>query len=201
MSYKFSNDHFSNNIELWKRELSKYASRPVMFLVVGTYEGRSALWALDNILTHPKSRLFAVDKYENIQEYYTFKQNLMVNPVNKKKVTILKGKSQDMLKTPQILKHKDSFDIIFIDAEHHAKHVLENAILCFRLLKPGGLMIFDDYTNSRRHDTTCPKRAIDSFLDAFADDLKVLYARWQVIIQKRVHQLPSRPCRSEFYMP
>ena len=201
MSYKFTSDWFSNNIDLWKRELSKYSNRPTLFLEVGTYEGRSALWALDNILVHPKSRLISVDTFEKPNVFKTFKDNIALKTENQRKVTILKGKSQDMLKSQEILKYKDKFDIIYIDADHHAKHVLENAILCFRLLKPGGLMIFDDYTNSRRHDTTCPKKGIDSFLDTFADDLKVLYARWQVIIQKRLTPLHSGPCRSEFYMP
>lgn len=198
MKYTFTSDWFSNNIPLWQKELTKYNSKPTKFLEVGTYEGRSAVWALDNILTHPKSRITCVDTFETPGTLQTFKQNISIH---KDKVTILKGKSQDMLKTPGILAEKGQFDIIYIDSDHHSKHVLEDAILCFPLLKLGGLMIFDDYTNNKYHDMSCPKPGIDAFLDAFAGDLRVLHTRWQVIVQKRIKPYHKKPCRSEFYSP
>lgn len=194
--YHFTSDWFSNNIPLWKRELTRFNTKPIKFLEVGTWEGRSAIWALENVLSHPKSHITCVDTFEEPGTLKTFKQNITAF---KDKVTILKGKSQDMLKTPGILEDKGKFDIIYIDADHHSKHRIEDAILCFPLLKPGGLMIFDDYTNNKAHDKRCPKPGIDAFLDIYADDLRVLHTKWQVIIQKRIRPYPKKPCRSEFY--
>lgn len=197
--YHFTKDWFTNNIPLWQSELSRYKTQPTLFLEVGSYEGRSALWALDNILTHPRSKAYCVDSFE-AGTFPTFQRNTAAYRKAKKLVT-LRGKSQDMLKHPTLLSLKDSFDIIYLDANHHTSHVLEDAILSFPLLKPGGLLIFDDYTNSKNHDQTCPKPGIDAFLDAYAPYLRVLHTRWQVIAQKRVTPLPSatRPCKSEFY--
>ena len=39
----------------------------------------------------------------------------------------------------------ESFDIIYIDGSHAVNDVLEDAVLSFRLLKPEGILIFDDY--------------------------------------------------------
>lgn len=191
--YTFTKDWFTNNIPLWNNELTKYNTRPTKFLEVGSYEGRSAVWALENILSHPKSKIFCVDTFEH-GTYKTFKHNTQYFT---DKVTILKGKSRDMLKDPRIL--KEAFDIIYIDADRHSQNVLEDGVLCFALLKPGGLMIFDDYTSNKEHDNRCPKQAIDAFMDIYATDIRVLHTRWQVIIQKRVKPLPRKPCKSEFY--
>lgn len=191
--YDFSSDWFTNNIPIWEKELSKYKKRPTKFLEIGTYEGRSAIWALENILLHPKSHIFCVDTFQE-GTLPTFKRNIKNF---RDKVTIMKGTSQHMLKHPLVL--KEQFDIIYIDADHHASHVLEDAILAFPLLKKGGLLIFDDYTYSKEHDNRCPKQGIDAFLNAYAEDIHVIYSKWQVVLQKRPMSRPKKPCKSEFY--
>jgi predicted O-methyltransferase YrrM len=191
--YTFSSDWFTNNIPIWEKELLKYKKKPIKFLEIGTYEGRSAIWALENILQHNDSHIFCVDTFQE-GTFSTFKKNIY--PF-RDKVTILKGTSQKMLKLPVILKEK--FDIIYIDADHHSSQVLESAILSFPLLKKGGLLIFDDYTYSKEHDNRCPKQGIDAFLNAYAEDIHVIYSKWQVIVKKRHLPRPRKPCKSEFY--
>jgi len=62
----------------------------------------------------------------------------------------------------------ERFDCIYIDADHRAAGVLEDAVLSWRLLKGGGIMILDDYGwNLYENPFKCPKRGIDAFLDAF----------------------------------
>lgn len=191
--YIFTKDWFTNNIPIWKKELTRFNTKPTKFLEIGTYEGRSAIWALENILSHPRSMIYCVDTFEH-GTFPTFKKNI---ERFKDKVIVLKGKSQNMLKDPRVL--KESFDIVYIDASRHSQNVLEDAVLCFPLIKPGGLIIFDDYTYSREHDNRCPKQGIDAFLNAYANDVRVLLTRWQVIAQKRVNPLPHKECKSEFY--
>lgn len=84
---------------------------------------------------------------------------------------------------------RESYDFIYIDGDHHAASVLEDAVLSFPLLKKGGIMIFDDYRWGEQLETTperlnIPKPAIDAFLDIYADKIKVLLKDYQVIIEK-----------------
>lgn len=77
------------------------------------------------------------------------------------------------------------FDFIYIDGSHIASDVLEDSILAFRLLKPGGIMVFDDYDwdffgDQRRH----PRIAVDAFLSIYDGKYKLLHKAKQVYIEK-----------------
>ena len=100
-------------------------------------------------------------------------------------VTIKEGKSQDVLKGLN-----DKYDFIYIDGDHHASSVMEDAVLSFGLLKSGGIMIFDDYlwgvelANPDKINLNIPKNAIDSFLHLYSNKLKVLHVDNQVVVEK-----------------
>lgn len=191
----YTEDWFSNNIELWKKHLLKLSKSPIKVLEIGTFEGRSAIWLLENILKHPDSRIYCVDQWSYKSENKIYKTFLKNIEKYKNKVHILKGKSQDQVRKITNVQ----FDFIYIDASRHSQNVLEDAILSFPLLKSDGIMIFDDYTNNKEHDINCPKKGIDAFIDIYAYDIKVLHTGWQVVIQKRKTPLKRRPCYSEFY--
>lgn len=196
----FSVDWFSNNIPVWKRYLNKYKNNQTNALEIGSYEGKSATWLLDNVLTHPKSSITCIDNFtqkDRATKWNVEKAFLHNTQPYKSKVKLLKGNSSDVLKSNDVL--KDTYDIIYIDADHHSRHVLEDAVLAFDLLKPGGIMIFDDYTDNKEHDNKCPKPAIISFLNAYSNEIKVIHSKWQVIISKRIKPLKSGPCYSELY--
>ena len=164
---------------------------------IGTFEGRSSTWMLDNLLTHKDSRLYCVDHWlfkgeHNKNVFETFKKN--IEPY-KSKVVILKGYSRDMIRSI----HKTKFDFIYIDANRHSQNVLEDAVLSFPLLKPNGILIFDDYTHNKQHDIDCPRPGIDAFMNTYANEIEVLHTKWQVIIKRRVKSLPRKPCYSELF--
>lgn len=196
----FSVDWFSNNIPTWQKILKRFVGQKCNALEVGSYEGRSASWLLDNILTHPGSRMVCIDNFSYKDKatrkdvFRTFASNMSKYG---QKCKLLKGNSRDMLKTKAIV--QNLFDIIYIDADHHSKHVLEDAILAYASLKPGGIMIFDDNTDNKEHDNRCPKPAIQAFVNAYASEVKVLHAKWQVVIMKRLTPLKHSPCYSEFF--
>jgi len=193
----FSIDWFSNNIHLWEKHLKKFQDKPVHFLEIGTFEGKSALWLLENILTHPKSHLTCIDNFsiktkDGQDAYKRLTKNLL--PF-KSKVTILKGDSQEELrKLPQ-----NKFDFVYIDGDRHSQNVLEDAVLAFPCVKPNGVMIFDDYTHNKEHDINCPRLGVDAFLNIYANDIKVLFSKWQVVLMKCKQPVKRRPCYSEFY--
>ena len=53
-----SEDWFSWNIPVWELQLASFVDRPeTHYLEIGVFEGRSMLWALDHVLTHPKRKV------------------------------------------------------------------------------------------------------------------------------------------------
>jgi predicted O-methyltransferase YrrM len=197
-NYKFTVDWFSFNIPVWTKYLDHIKNKPdLMFLEIGSFEGRSATWLLENILTNKTSKIVCVDTFDGSVEhiddpelnkllptlYDTFCHNISSFA---DQVIIKRGKSQD------ILKHIDQlFDFIYIDGDHTAVAVLEDAVLSFALLKPGGILIFDDYmwgvdlADKTKRNPNIPKNAIDVFLMIYADKLDILYIDNQAIISKK----------------
>jgi Methyltransferase domain len=178
--YAFTDDWFSQDVPHWEVALRPYKGKPnVRYLEVGLYEGRSALWALENILTDPTSHLTGIDPF--LGDYKTRWYANVEKSGQQARITTLVGYSQVELRKLPL----DSFDIIYIDGSHSADDVLEDAVLCFRLLTKGGLLIFDDY---QWHDPTpanTPKPAVDAFYAVFGKHLEVLHNGYQVVFRKK----------------
>jgi predicted O-methyltransferase YrrM len=62
---RFSYDWFSTRIPQWERQVAgRFAGKPgLRFLEIGSFEGRSACWLLQNVLTDPSVRLTCVDPF------------------------------------------------------------------------------------------------------------------------------------------
>ena len=188
--YIFTVDFFSNNIPFWTHYLQEFKNKPNLhFLEIGSFQGRSAVWLLENILTNESSRITCIDTFEGSIEHKNHFQNDIKNLFDmfshniskfKNKVNIIKNISQIALK--QI---NEQYDFIYIDGDHKASSVLEDAILSFSLLKKGGIIIFDDYLWFEMEKyIDNPKSAIDAFLEIYADKIIVLNKNYQVIIKK-----------------
>jgi SAM-dependent methyltransferase len=177
-------DWLSRHIPVWEKALEGYKGRPdVRYLEIGLFEGRSALWMLENVLTHPTARLTGIDPFTD--PHYTgltpetykdvFYSNLKLSGFEGK-AEIIEGFSQVELRKLPL----GSFDIIYIDGSHNSADALEDAILSWRLLKDGGLLIFDDYI---LHAGL--KRTVDTFFATFADRFEPVHAGWQVFLRKK----------------
>lgn len=188
--YTFTEDWFSGNIPIWDSLLTKFKNTSITALEIGSFQGRSSVWLLTNVLTHPESRLVCVDTFEGSPEHNQSHTNGLfdiflhnITPF-RERVIIHKGKSQSILRTLP----ETCYDFIYIDGDHRAMSVLEDAVLSFRLLNVGGIIIFDDYLwkGLPRHIDT-PKPAIDSFLSIYSDYIKILHSGYQVAITKTRH--------------
>lgn len=176
----------------FEKYLTKYRGLPELnFLEIGSFEGMSTLWLLQNILSHPTSKITCIDTFEGGDDIY---RTLNINTTDLEnrfiantssyinKITRLKGKSQEILRTLPLL---TKFDFVYIDGSHRAPNILEDTILAFRLLKNKGTMIFDDYQWIIGTDEIeMPKLAIDCFLRAFKKELNILQVGYQVFIEK-----------------
>lgn len=179
--YKFTSDMFSVNAWHWPSTLETFKGKPNLhYLEIGVFEGASLLWMLENILTDPSSWVTAIDIFPGDLEE-KFIANLEMSGF-REKVKILKGPSQQQLRSLQL----NSFDIVYIDGSHVAKHVYLDAALSWDLLKTGGLLIFDDYLYVLEGPSDQrPKAPIDAFIHAFGDELELVHKDYQLVVRKK----------------
>jgi predicted O-methyltransferase YrrM len=150
------------------------------FLEVGCYEGQTSNWLLDNT----NAKLNVVDTFEGgqdlPQEVDLLKRFTENTEKHESRIWVNVGKSQEVMRSDM-----KTYDFIYIDGSHLAGDTLEDAVLAFRLLKKGGIMIFDDYTWGRQLPLReIPAVGIDAFVYVFADQLEVLEKNSQMIIKK-----------------
>jgi len=190
--YIFQTDWFSSTINEWRETLEEYKAKPnLSFLELGSFEGRSAIWLLENVLTDRTSLLTCIDTWHGSSEHQgsgldfskveqNFDHNIKVSG-RADQVVKIKGYSATELKKLRI----DSYDFVYIDASHKASDVLEDAVLSWQLLKVGGIILFDDYVWEPQYaKIDSPQIAIDAFVTCYADKLKVLRKGMQMTIQK-----------------
>jgi hypothetical protein len=185
-NYDFSEDWFTHHIAVWEAVLAPYKGRPgVNYLEIGAFEGRSAVWMLENILTAPTARLTVIDIFDGPYEA-KYRSNIERSGARDRVATI-KGSSQVEAGSLPL----ESFDIVYIDGSHEKANVLVDAVLGWRVLKPGGLLIFDDYrwlgsqsTSGFDAPTDFPKLAIDSFVQCFSGRCTVVHNSLQLILRK-----------------
>ena len=130
--------------------INDYKDRPINYLEIGTFYGANILSVANSYGLHNDSKLYCIDPWEDYDEYSEYKNqqqtiyNSFMNNVEKSgqkdKIIINRGYSNNVIPNLQ----DNFFDIIYIDGNHEAEYVLEDAMLSFRKLKIGGMMIFDD---------------------------------------------------------
>ncbi|MEC4986451.1 MAG: class I SAM-dependent methyltransferase, partial [Oscillatoria sp. PMC 1076.18] len=192
--YQFTQDWFSLNIPLWEQVFKQFAHQPDLnFLEIGSWEGRSTCWLLDRILTHKSAKITCLDTFEGSVEHKSwyeqgyiaslegrFDHNIAQTKASEKVKKIV-GYSQEILRTLPT----NAYNFIYIDGSHLAPDVLEDAALSWRLLKQGGIIIFDDYNVTfSPNPTESAKLGIDAFTATFRDKIKLIHKGHQVVVKK-----------------
>lgn len=175
---------YVDQFDAWREHLATDA--PVRVLEIGAFDGVSANMMLDAIFTHPQSQVVAIDPYlpdpttpeVDASTRDTFLRNARIGG-HENRIKLLLGESFDLL--PQM--PRASFDVVYVDGSHFARHVLEDAVLALRLLKPGGIIGFDDYLWTSPTDPgepgASPKAAIDAFERVHADRIELVFGTRQ----------------------
>jgi predicted O-methyltransferase YrrM len=177
----FTSDWFSPNIPAWDnlfRWINWDRAAPKTVIEIGCYEGRASLWIVDNLLDHEQSRLYCVDVFTGMQQaqsyYRRFLQNVSESP-RRSRILVRPAASFEFLTSFAV--SGDRADFIYIDGAHRAASVLEDLVLSFRILRPGGVIICDDYLggDGLKDNVTLasPKIAIDAFTTIFRDRLEI----------------------------
>jgi predicted O-methyltransferase YrrM len=183
----------------------------IHILEIGSFEGKSSVWFIENLLNNQNSSISCIDPWVTYDqkndslnsyhkdiskkdlsdlsegyifsdEYETFVKNIAETDKSSQ-VNIMKGFSDVLL--PNLISTKKQYDIIFIDGNHTAPYVLSDAIMSWKLLKVNGIMIFDDYLwELEKPETLRPKMAVDNFISNYADYLEVVWSDYRMAIKK-----------------
>lgn len=206
MKYKFTKNWFGSEEQIEDlKSILPDNNLEIHLLEIGSFEGRSSVWFLDNLLTNKKSTITCLDpwmdysqdekslnSYDSEESQWkfgtdkiidTFLYNIEASGFSDK-VIVERGISTKIL--PKLLVNENKYDIIFIDGNHVAPFVLMDAVLSWDLLKVGGIMIFDDYLwMPERYKSLTPKIAVDSFIEVFEDYNDVILNRYRKVIRKK----------------
>jgi len=184
MTYQFTEDWFHWAPELWEQfiPLLPECKRA---LEIGSYEGRSAVWILENLLD-PDGSLVCIDTWLGGEEHSAKDMSAVETRFDHNiarfgdKVAKVKDSSASALR-----KLDASFRFIYIDGSHLAPDVLTDACLAWQLLEPGGILVFDDYCWGPPRDILHrPKLAIDAFVNIFAEQLHIIHSGYQLAVKR-----------------
>jgi len=133
------------------KHLKQFKDTPITALQIGAYTGDASLWLMENALTHPDSRLIDVDTWlgsdEQIHKEFDWSdveteyQGKVESYIKSGKIIPKKMQSVEFLRSARTM-----FDFVYIDGNHEAFAVLEDFTFVFDLVKPNGIIAFDDYT-------------------------------------------------------
>jgi predicted O-methyltransferase YrrM len=187
----FSEDWFTIHISVWERVMAElHGKRSVRVLELGSFEGLATCFLLWRL---PNAHVTTVDTFAGIPSYapygiggpdleHRFDHNVAL--VDAARVRKLVGLTRDVV--PRLIDEKQTYDLIYVDASHHALDVLVDAALSWQLLAPLGIAIFDDYGSIPPEEDPLqhPARALDAFLTVVRDRLEVIVDQGQLIVRK-----------------
>lgn len=183
---RLTNDWFTDNAEQIHEGLEDSGQTFTRFLEVGSFEGLSTVWFGQYLAGRtPRPLITVIDRFQIHAEHGDYEARFDHNiRTFLPHVPVEKVKSASNLGLSELLREQRVFDLIYVDGSHEAYDVLVDACLGWKLLRPGGVILFDDYYWV--HDSI-PKRTLEGlnvFLSLAEGEFRVLKVYWQVMLQK-----------------
>lgn len=184
--YIFSHDWFSGNIPNLTEIANHWrVARPSPFsiLEIGSFEGKSTVW----LGTHFKpTEIVCIDtwqggadhvgtgiNFEEIRSHFLHNTSMLFQ-IGIRVEDIVADSYTGLI---QLNAQNRLFDFIYVDGSHTAKDVLQDLVLSYPLLKPGGIIYCDDYlwgyndaiinTPKKPNPLDTPKLGIDAFANVY----------------------------------
>jgi predicted O-methyltransferase YrrM len=192
----FTNNWFSITAKpIWDILVPQVSPRTI--LEIGSFEGASACYLIENCASKFPIELHCIDTWEGGVEHQKlgmsavekrFHENIDIvqrRAQNKVSLSIHKGRSDRCLIKLLGDGLYEHFDFIYIDGSHQAQDVLSDAVFSFNLLKVGGTMVFDDYLWRLNDCLQTPKPAIDAFMNIYFHKMQVSCFRNSQAVAKK----------------
>jgi predicted O-methyltransferase YrrM len=189
---KFSQDWFSHNIPNFQHCMNLLPKKD-SFLEIGCFEGRATVWMLENGLNADGS-ITCIDTFEGSEEHAkrnmdlssmrrTFDSNVSEVLKDTQNINVIQDTSYYGL--AYCIARDDKFDFIYVDGSHTAPDVMTDACMALGMLKPGGIMLFDDYLwKDMEGELHRPKIAVDLFTHLFSEQCEMVLLGYQLAVRK-----------------
>jgi hypothetical protein len=182
----YTHDFFFARVSTLAHELREFAGRDnVHCLDIGSCEGLTSCWLLDNVLTGRNSRLVSLDKGPADSAWaLTYQHNTGHHRAGR--VSIYRGRIHDLLNGMSGI----TFDIIYVDYLSTTDEFMTIPALAWPLVRRNGVMCIDDY-GIRHHPVYrmllpgCePEVGLSVFLRQRERDAYLQINNYQVILRK-----------------
>jgi len=194
--YQFTKDWFNWAPEVWTQLIPMLPDR-LNFLEIGSFEGRSTVWIVENMM-EDGGFIDCIDTWEGGEEHdeedmdsvwNRFRANTKLAEAKFPGRRVAAHQDTSLWTLAQFIAKTYGghlYDFIYIDGSHIAKDVLTDACMAWPLLKPKGMMVFDDYMWGNPRDILHrPKPAIDAFCNIFAEEAEIVHVGYQLVVRKK----------------
>jgi len=183
-NYKITHNWFSNSeIERYLgNHLSKSTDNTI--LEIGSYEGLSACFLLNNFCNSEQSTLTCIDPFD-INDKTTpltnstrdnFYHNTQLSN-NYSKLTVHEVYSKDFFE-----KNTKQYNMIYIDGSHLEEDIIYDMTNADKILLPGGIMWMDDYGGGNPGQKI--RETMDGFYNQNSNRYKIIHKGYQLALQK-----------------
>lgn len=196
--YNFTEEWFDIAIPVWEEVFKSHYKNPIKsVLEVGCYEGRATVWLCENVLSEgvaydivdtfggSVSESGMVGTASRLEGDKSFIQTNFEHNISffqdRVRFNIHKGYSQHEL--PKLVEADRKYDLIYIDASHQSDDTFVDGYFANKMLKKGGLIIFDDFgwkDPKKPHDNCSPEVGIRLFFSLYSDQYQGLFSGYQV---------------------
>jgi hypothetical protein len=188
----FTIDWTSEHFASWHRVLSPWRHLPLRIVEIGSWEGRSAVFFLNFF---PGATIACIDTFVGNAEEETYRRDFtavlpQIGQRFDRNLAPFAGRFEKIV-SPSVpaLERLDAqgrhFDLAYIDGNHRRDEVMADSLGVWRILAPGGVVIWDDYTfGLDLPPEERPQPAVDEFLTQHEGEYRLLARGKQVIIER-----------------
>jgi len=189
-------DWFSGHRDEWRSYFSLIDNPNPRALEIGTWEGRSAVFLLQEFCTSTDKRggLTIIDHFDLMQtgdgqaRFAKVKHNLALAGGSYRIVDEFSVPGLMRLLEEEMRASNPGFDWVYIDGSHRADDTFLDAEMSWRLSRKGAVVVFDDYRWDKEPEDSIehPKRGIDAFLQLHTGEYEILCKPedYQMVVRK-----------------